>query len=995
MNDARPSDRCAASTAIGEDDRGGRIESVFRDARAAGDRGAEDGRDGADGDARGEDDDDGGGRRRGSAVRRRAGTRGRASANAADETTARADAAAAVRDLAKTQLNGADGPRVFTVPAVPVAGAPVRVFADVERADALRSASERTLVGGYNQWKIGSFEKAMERVEGTSWVYVDVDVDERAYEMSFVFRGDGQAYEKDEGQDFVAAVDFGPTPEEFVEILKVVAMEDAARADANAIVDAEMAFARDGVAGVGATFEKYGRLICKTSTGDAGVAGSTERVFWNKALNPIGGDDAEKLIMHVGFNGWMRGVEEKLTLVRATGETRDENNDWWVADVPIRPSASVLDFVISDEDEMAWDNNENADYRLAMDVTSDESTWEVLRELTFEEKRAEALRALVEEKQRVARRAEEAAAAKAKAIEVGLKQQAFIIHTEPKVPEVGKPLKVFYNKNNTHLNWSEEIYLTGGFNRWAHETAVAPMKMTPPTEGEEFFSATVPSVPSDAWMVDFVFSSGVGEGAQYDNKGGRDYHIPTRGSAAKKPPLHVVHVAVEMAPIAKVGGLADVVTAIGRAIQDNGHLVEVILPKYQFFNNSVLLGAREYETHFDWAGTTIRVEKCKVEGLQCFFIEPQNGMFQTDSVYGRNDDAERFNFFCNAALEFLLRTARQPDILHCHDWSSAEVARAYWDHYHHNGLTKPKVAFTIHNMNYGQAKLGEAVHHSQMTTTVSPSYAGEVSGSPVIGGNGGKFTGIRNGIDPDIWDPETDAFVPVKYNAENAEKGKAAARAELRNRLGMTGWDDKPIVGVVSRLTAQKGVHLIKHAAHHTISRGGQFVLLGSAPDPKIQGDFNGLANQLAGDNSGFFFAFDEPLSHLMYAGCDIILVPSMFEPCGLTQMISMRYGAVPVVRATGGLRDTVFDVDNEKERAAWEIAGSTDWEKDGDMTNGFSFEGTDEGSLNYALDRCLDAFYNDRVWFRSLQKRCMLQDWSWNKPALEYEELYFKMLGQ
>jgi starch synthase len=371
-------------------------------------------------------------------------------------------------------------------------------------------------------------------------------------------------------------------------------------------------------------------------------------------------------------------------------------------------------------------------------------------------------------------------------------------------------------------------------------------------------------------------------------------------------------------------------------------------------------------------------------------------MFQTGSVYGRNDDAARFNFFCNAALEFLLRTSRQPDILHCHDWSSAEVARAYWEHYHHNGLTKPKVAFTIHNMNYGQAKLSEAVHHSQMTTTVSPSYAGEVSGSSVIGANLDKFTGVRNGIDPDIWDPETDAFVPVKYNAENQEQGKAAARAELRSRLGMTEWDDKPIVGVVSRLTAQKGVHLIKHAAHHTLMRGGQFVLLGSAPDPKIQGEFNALANELAGDNSGFFFAFDEPLSHLIYAGCDVILVPSMFEPCGLTQMISMRYGAVPVVRATGGLRDTVFDIDNEKARAAWEIAGSTDWETDGgDVTNGFSFEGTDEGSLDYALDRCLDAFYNDRVWFRSLQKRVMLQDWSWNKPALEYEELYFKMIGQ
>jgi len=756
-----------------------------------------------------------------------------------------------------------------------------------------------------------------------------------------------------------------------------------------------MRLARDGVSGVGATYEKYGSTVCKTSTGAPGVAGSTERIFWNKAMNPIGGDDAEKLVMHVGFNGWLRGVEDKREMTRASGESRDENNDWWVADVPIRPSASVLDFVVSDADEMNWDNNDREDYRLAMEVDADDATWAVLRELTYEEKRADALRALKAEQDRIERREREDAAAKAKAIEVGLKQQSFIIRTEPEVPEVGKPLKVFYNKNNTNLSWSEEIYMTGGFNRWTHDSVLSPMKMTPPAAGEEFFFATVPSVPDDAWMADFVFSSGVGEAAQYDNKSGRDYHIPTRGGTAKKPSLHIVHVAVEMAPIAKVGGLADVVTAIGRATQDLGHMVEVVLPKYQFFNNSVLLGSREYETHFDWGGTTIRVEKCTVEGLQCFFIEPQNGMFQTDSVYGRNDDSARFNFFCNAALEFLTRTARQPDILHCHDWSSAEVARSYWEHYHHNGLTKPKVAFTIHNMNYGQAKLAEAVYHSQMTTTVSPSYAGEVSESSVIGDNGHKFTGIRNGIDPDIWDPETDGFVPLKYDASSMEKGKAAARAELRNRLGMTGWDDKPIVGVVSRLTAQKGVHLIKHAAHHTLSRGGQFVLLGSAPDPKIQGEFNALANDLAGDNSGFFFAFDEPLSHLMYAGCDVVLVPSMFEPCGLTQMISMRYGAVPVVRATGGLRDTVFDVDNEKERAAWEIAGSTDWETDGDMTNGFSFEGADEGSLDYALDRCLDAFYNDRAWFRSLQKRVMLQDWSWNKPALEYEELFFRMIGR
>jgi starch synthase len=132
-----------------------------------------------------------------------------------------------------------------------------------------------------------------------------------------------------------------------------------------------------------------------------------------------------------------------------------------------------------------------------------------------------------------------------------------------------------------------------------------------------------------------------------------------------------------------------------------------------------------------------------------------------------------------------------------------------------------------------------------------------------------------------------------------------------------------------------------------------------------VQAEFNALASGCGGEDAGFFFAFDEPLSHLVYAAADVVLVPSMFEPCGLTQMISMRYGAVPCVRATGGLRDTIFDVDNEKERAAWEVDGSTDWTATGDATNGFSFEGTDEGSLNYALDRGLDAYYHDREWFR------------------------------
>jgi len=897
-------------------------------------------------------------------------------------------------DVRACRTRGADE-RAFTSPSPVRAGARARVYVNTANSDALRHAGKVTVVGGCNGWRCGAYERGMTEVRGTTWMKADIDVDANAYEMAYVFKNDGtKKYENNNSHDFTVGVEYGPTKEEFEEILKLNAVDEAARAEADAEVNREMSMASSNT-GAGAKFEKYGRTIVRTATGEPLVSGTTASVFWNKAQNPIGGADVESLVMHVGYNEWIRGVEEKVPMRRASGQAQDVNNDWWVCDVPVSPTACVLNFVISDVEEKNWDNNEKQNFRVAVKNVADDEMWANIRELRFEEKRIAALRAIKNEKDRLARRAAEAAKAKQLAIEVGLKQQAFIIYTEPKVPQAGQPLKVFYNKKNTNLNWSGDIYMTSGFNRWRHAGAPAPMKMTPPKEGEEFFTAVVPIVPNDSWMADFVFSSGIGQGAQYDNRGGRDYHLPVTGGDAKKPPLHVVHIAVEMAPIAKVGGLADVVTAIGRVMKENGHQVEVILPKYQFFNNSVLLGGRQYETHFDWAGTTIRVEKCIVEGLQCFFIEPQNNMFSTNAVYGRNDDGERFNFFCNAALEFLNRTARQPDILHCHDWSSAEVARAYWQHYHHNGMPKPKVAFTIHNMNYGQAKLSEAVFHSQMTTTVSRSYAGEVSGSPVVSGNLQKFYGVRNGIDPDIWDPEIDSFLPVKYNAENCVEGKAAARAELRSRLGMSGWNDKPIVGVVSRLTAQKGVHLIKHAAHHTLSRGGQFVLLGSAPDPKIQAEFNGLANQLAGQDSGFFFAFDEPLSHLMYAGCDIILVPSMFEPCGLTQMISMRYGAVPVVRATGGLRDTVFDVDNEKERAAWEIAGSSDWKTDGDVTNGFSFEGTDAGALNYALDRCLDAFYNDRAWFRSLQKRDMLQDWSWNKPALEYEELYYKCIGQ
>lgn len=208
--------------------------------------------------------------------------------------------------------------------------------------------------------------------------------------------------------------------------------------------------------------------------------------------------------------------------------------------------------------------------------------------------------------------------------------------------------------------------------------------------------------------------------ARYDNRSGFDYHLPVEGSKERERPLHIVHIAVEMAPIAKVGGLGDVVTSLARAVQEEGHVVEVIVPSYRFFDSSPLLGSRKFEAAFDWGGTHIVVTTQEVEGLRVFFVEPRNGMFETQSVYSAYGDDVKFDFFCKAALEFLLQTKRQPDVLHCHDWSTAEVARAFWEDYQPYGLSKPNVVFTIHNLEFGQSRIGMAALHCQKFTTGAP-----------------------------------------------------------------------------------------------------------------------------------------------------------------------------------------------------------------------------------------------------------------------------------
>ncbi|RVX08138.1 Soluble starch synthase 3, chloroplastic/amyloplastic [Vitis vinifera] len=613
-------------------------------------------------------------------------------------------------------------------------------------------------------------------------------------------------------------------------------------------------------------------------------------------------------------------------------------------------------------------------------------------------------------------------------------------------------------------------------------------------------------VPLDAYMMDFVFSERE-DGGIFDNRNGMDYHIPVFGSVVKEPPMHIVHIAVEMAPIAKfwppaminkkemlllrdMGGASvycsmsgrpcDVVTSLSRAVQELNHHVDIILPKYDCLNLSNIYilwqcGAYraqvkdfQYKRCYFWGGTEIKVwlesgrpfcllfraskwlttslnhpligslfpsmfftclmtwfgasvvQHCMAHINACpnhdenpwlymfseFSVPPPSlpfGSYAFETIeilccelfggsqqllpevayMGVGMTGKDLVSFVMLPLNFCSKVISSPsvDIIHCHDWSSAPVSWLFKDHYKHYGLSKARVVFTIHNLEFGAPLIAKAMVYTDKATTVSHTYSREVSGNPAIAPHLYKFHGILNGIDLDIWDPYNDKFIPVPYTSDNVVEGKRAAKEALQQRLGLKK-SDFPLVGIITRLTHQKGIHLIKHAIWRTLERNGQVVLLGSAPDPRIQNDFVNLANQLHsshGDRARLCLTYDEPLSHLIYAGADFILVPSIFEPCGLTQLTAMRYGSIPVVRKTGGLYDTVFDVDHDKERA----------QAQGLEPNGFNFDGADSVGVDYALNRAISAWYDGRDWFNSLCKQVMEQDWSWNRPALDYMELY------
>ena len=485
-----------------------------------------------------------------------------------------------------------------------------------------------------------------------------------------------------------------------------------------------------------------------------------------------------------------------------------------------------------------------------------------------------------------------------------------------------------------------------------------------------------------------------------------------RPAVAQEPALSIVMVTSEAHPFAKTGGLAEVAGALPDALARLGHSVTIVLPRYRGVS---IEGAesRNFTVSLGSHQQAITVyERVLGDNVVAALIDvPQ--LFDRDGLYGTPagdfpDNAWRFAVFSRAALEYVRVRGKRPSLIHAHDWQAGLVPV-----YQKMELSNDPVVggvpvvFTIHNLafqgmfpadilphiglgwevlnmqameHWGRISfLKGGINFSEKITTVSPTYAKEIvqpelgfGFDGVLARRASDLVGILNGIDTSRWNPEHDAFVPVSFTAENLPAKRDAKRALLQ-AVGLPSDDDamrRPLIGVVSRLTDQKGLDIFASAAESLMKLDAAWAMLGSG-ETRYEDLFQALGRRFPQRVSATI-GFDERLAHLIEAGSDLFLMPSRFEPCGLNQMYSFRYGTVPVVRATGGLDDTVID-------AAEASNGSP---------NGFKFHEYTPRALQAALERALVAYQDEAGW-RRLQLAGMSRDSSWDGSAREYVKVY------
>ena len=484
--------------------------------------------------------------------------------------------------------------------------------------------------------------------------------------------------------------------------------------------------------------------------------------------------------------------------------------------------------------------------------------------------------------------------------------------------------------------------------------------------------------------------------------------------------MYVVMIAPECAPVVQAGGLGEVVFGLSRELELRGNTVEIVLPKYDCMRYREIhnLCVSYQDLWVPWYSGAVHctVWFGFVHGRKCYFIEPhsQDNFFSRGSVYGSDDDVMRYAFFAKAAMEFLLKASKRPEVIHCHDWQTALVPVLLSEIYQQAGMEHQRVCLTVHNFRH-QGICGEEVLwatgllrpdyffdyarlrdnfnpgalnllkggivYADFVTTVSPQHAWEVRHTDQGWGLGhtlylhrDKFGGILNGVDCDLWNPEVDTHIASNYSLDALER-KYENKHALRHRLWLRD-AFKPIVAYVGRLDEQKGVPLIRHAISYALSEGAQFVLVGSGTNPAINDHFWRLKWQLNDDpDCHLELGYEPELAHLTYAGSDLVVMPSLYEPCGLTQLIAARYATVPIVRAVGGLCDTVFDHD---------YAGRPWHER-----NGYVFHQVDDVALESAMARAIGLWHAYPWRFRQLMTNGMRADYSWAPAGRHYLNVY------
>jgi starch synthase len=486
---------------------------------------------------------------------------------------------------------------------------------------------------------------------------------------------------------------------------------------------------------------------------------------------------------------------------------------------------------------------------------------------------------------------------------------------------------------------------------------------------------------------------------------------------------HVVMVAGEAVPFAKVGGLADVIGALPVHLHDLGTTVSIIIPRYRTIDlkqfgfepypisdlPTIPLGFNHYPFDVHRGRLPSSDVSVYLIGNDQFF--DRDGIY-LDAATGKDypDQADRWIFFQRAALELLAAIAPDVDVIHCHDHQTGLIPAYVRRLFRPRGIfTRTGTIFTIHNLGYqglfpaevmmrtgfnlaefypaspfeffGMLNFMKAgISYADIVTTVSETYAREICETGeygyglegVLRDRGDELVGILNGIDYDAWNPETDPSIPAHFSAKALAKRKENRKALLKE-YGLKNQPDWPVLAMVSRIDVQKGFDLVVKILDDLLSQDLYFILLGSG-NKETEAELRAIAERHS-DRAGLRFTYDGDLSHLIEAGADIFLMPSKYEPCGLNQMYSMRYGTVPVVRATGGLADTVLEFDPQTGKGT-----------------GFTFDEYDADRFRSAIDRALQVWNDSKAW-RRVKVNGMTADFSWMRSARKYVETYERVV--